>query len=64
MVKGIEETKKVVDKVSSMGKIFQTGHQWHSSRLYTHVVEKIKEGDLGEIADISCQWVYSLELCH
>ena len=56
MVKGIEETKKVVEKVSSMGKIFQTGHQWHSSRLYTHVVEKIKEGDLGEIADISCQW--------
>ena len=56
MVKGIEETKKVVEKVSSMGKIFQTGHQWHSSRLYTHVVEKIKEGDLGEIAAISCQW--------
>ena len=56
MVKGIEETKKVVEKVSSMGKIFQTGHQWHSSRLYTHVVEKIKGGDLGEIAAISCQW--------
>ncbi|SVA37199.1 uncharacterized protein METZ01_LOCUS90053, partial [marine metagenome] len=56
MVKGIEETKKVVDKVSSTEKIFQTGHQWHSSRLYTHVVEKIKEGDLGEIAAISCQW--------
>ena len=56
MVKGIEETKKVVDKVSSTKKIFQTGHQWHSSRLYTHVVEKIKKGDLGEIAAISCQW--------
>ncbi len=56
MVKGIEETKKVVEKVSSAGKVFQTGHQWHSSRLYSHVVEKIHNGDLGEIAAISCQW--------
>lgn len=56
MVKGIEETKKVVNKVSSTGKIFQTGHQYHSSRLYNHVAEKIKKGDIGEIAAISCQW--------
>ncbi len=56
MVKGIEETKQVVGKVSSVEKIFQTGHQWHSSRLYTHVVEKINNGDIGEIAAVSCQW--------
>jgi predicted dehydrogenase len=56
MVKGIEETKELVAKVQSSDRTFQVGHQWHSSRLYKHVVKLIGEGQIGEIASIKCQW--------
>lgn len=36
--------------------VFQTGHQYHSSRLYTHVVDLIKSGKIGKIAAFDCQW--------
>lgn len=36
--------------------VFQTGHQYHSSRLYTHVVDLIKAGKIGQIAAFECQW--------
>jgi predicted dehydrogenase len=56
MSKGIEETKDLVSRVRSSRVIFQVGHQYHSSRLYKHVVEMIREGYVGEIAAINCQW--------
>lgn len=56
MVKGIEETMKLVAKVKSSDRTFQVGHQWHSSRLYKHVVKLIREGQIGEIAAVKCQW--------
>ncbi|MDW7693563.1 Gfo/Idh/MocA family oxidoreductase [Flammeovirgaceae bacterium SG7u.111] len=36
--------------------IFQTGHQYHSSRLYTKVVDLIKEGNIGKVMGFECQW--------
>ena len=57
MVKGAKETKDLVNKVlKSHKKIFQTGHQYHSSRLYTHAVELIKDGKVGKVNSIRAQW--------
>ena len=36
--------------------VFQTGHQYHSSRLYTHVVDMIRDGKIGKITAFECQW--------
>ena len=57
MVKGAKETKDLVNKVlKSHKKIFQTGHQYHSSRLYTQAVELIKDGNVGRANSIRAQW--------
>ena len=43
MVKGAKETIDLVKKVlSKHKKVFQTGHQYHSSRLYSHAVDLIQ----------------------
>ncbi len=36
--------------------IFQTGHQYHSSRLYYKVVETIQKGYIGTVTGFDCQW--------
>ena len=46
----------MTQKVKSSKQIFQTGHQYFSSRLYRHVVKLIKEGEIGEIAAFECQY--------
>lgn len=57
MVKGDTDTLKLVQKVQKKHtKIFQTGHQYHSSRLYRHVVEMIQGGEIGKISSIEAQW--------
>ncbi len=56
LAKGIDGIQLLVNKVSRSKNIFQTGHQYHSSKLYTHVVEMIKNGDIGEITLFECQW--------
>ncbi|MGW9685046.1 Gfo/Idh/MocA family protein [Flagellimonas sp. 2504JD1-5] len=56
MVKGYDAIKNLVAKASSSKNIFQTGHQYHSSRLYTHVVDLIKNGKIGKITAVECQW--------
>lgn len=56
LAKGYSEIKNLVKKASDSKSIFQTGHQYHSSRLYTHVVDLIKNGKIGKIAAIECQW--------
>lgn len=56
MVKGYTAIQNVVKKASESKMVFQTGHQYHSSRLYTHVVDLIKKGKIGKIAAIECQW--------
>ncbi len=56
MVKGYEAIKSLVAKASKSKHIFQTGHQYHSSRLYSHVVDLIQNGKIGKITAIECQW--------
>ena len=56
MVKGYEAIKSLVTKALKSKHIFQTGHQYHSSRLYSHVVDLIQNGKIGKITAIECQW--------
>src|SRR5690606_26714414 len=56
MAKGFEGINALMSKVSNSNLIFQTGHQYHSSRLYKHIVELIKSGEIGDIASFECQW--------
>ena len=56
MVKGIKESKNLVSEVSKTKLIFQTGHQYHSSRLYAHVVKMLKEDAIGNIKSFECRW--------
>ena len=56
MAKGLSGIEALVNKVTASDVIFQTGHQYHSSRLYTHVVELIKNGEIGKITSFECQW--------
>jgi len=56
MAKGFDAIIQLRDKVNNSDKIFQTGHQYHSSRLYRHVVELIQNGKVGKVTAIECQW--------
>ena len=56
MAKGYEDIRNVVHASRNSDLIFQTGHQYHSSRLYTHVADLIREGKVGEITAMECQW--------
>ena len=56
MAKGLSGIEALVNKVTASDVIFQTGHQYHSSRLYSHVVELIKNGEIGKITSFECQW--------
>ena len=57
LAKGYDGIHKLVKTVkNSPTTIFQTGHQYHSSRLYTHVVDLIKTGKIGKILAFESQW--------
>ena len=56
MAKGYKAIKDLVDKSKDNKNIFQTGHQYHSSRLYVHVVDLIKKGEIGKVVAIESQW--------
>lgn len=56
MAKGLDGIEALVEKAKSSNKTFQVGHQYHSSRLYVHVAELIKNGEIGEIIAFECQW--------
>ncbi|GAL80652.1 twin-arginine translocation pathway signal [Algibacter lectus] len=56
MAKGLVESENLVYKVSTTNLIFQAGHQYHSSRLYTHVVGMLKEDVIGNIKSFECRW--------
>lgn len=56
MAKGYEGIQELLKKANTSKTIFQTGHQYHSSRLYTHVVDLIKDGKVGKIIAFECQW--------
>lgn len=54
--KGYEGIKRLNKEKQKSSKIFQTGHQYHSSRLYSHVVDLIRNGKIGNISAFECQW--------
>ena len=56
MAKGLNEIDALVKKASNSKRIFQTGHQYHSSKLYKHVVDLIKSGEIGQVTSFECQW--------
>ena len=56
MAKGYQDIHRVLKKVNQSSTIFQTGHQYHSSRLYSEIVESIKAGKIGKIISFECQW--------
>ncbi len=56
MAKGFIGTEQLLTKAQATDKIFQTGHQYHSSRLYTYVVDLIKQGKIGAVSAFECQW--------
>ena len=56
MAKGISGIQKTIDSVKNSGKVFQTGHQYHSSPLYKKVVKMVNSDYLGEITSFECQW--------
>ena len=56
LAKGADATARVVNKCKTSNKIFQTGHQYHSSRLYTKLVNMIADGKVGKIVSIEAQW--------
>jgi len=56
MVRGIYDNLNLVKKVKKSNIIFQTGHQYHSSRLYAHVVDMINSNKIGKVSYFECQW--------
>jgi len=57
LAKGSADTLAILEKVKSHhSKVFQTGHQFHSSRLYSHIVEKIQDGQIGTVTSVQAQW--------
>jgi predicted dehydrogenase len=56
LAKGYNGIQELINKTKTSNTIFQTGHQYHSSRLYTHVVDLIHQGKIGNIIAFECQW--------
>ena len=56
LAKGYQGIQELINKTKASNTIFQTGHQYHSSRLYTHVVDLIRQGKIGNILAFECQW--------
>lgn len=56
LAKGYQGIDALVKNAQRSPKVFQTGHQYHSSRLYVHVVDLIKNGKIGKIVAFQCQW--------
>lgn len=56
LAKGYDAIRHLNLAKKNSSKIFQTGHQYHSSRLYAHVVDLIKNGKIGNITAFDCQW--------
>jgi predicted dehydrogenase len=56
MTKNIPEALELVKAVESGNRIFQVGHQYHSSRLYANIVNTIEQGYIGKIKSFEAQW--------
>ncbi|MDG2375647.1 MAG: Gfo/Idh/MocA family oxidoreductase [Woeseiaceae bacterium] len=57
MIKGIDETREIFDATQKHPKqIFQTGFQYRTSPLFEAAARSIRNGDIGRITAINCQW--------
>jgi len=56
MTYNIEQAFDVLKKARTTDRIFQVGHQYHSSRLYKNVVDIIHEGHIGKVTKFECQY--------
>ena len=56
MAYGYDNIRRLCKKAADTDLVFQTGHQYHSSRLYRHIVELVQQGKIGEVTAIECQW--------
>ncbi|HEX5789018.1 MAG TPA: Gfo/Idh/MocA family oxidoreductase [Woeseiaceae bacterium] len=56
MIRGVADTRRVLEAVRGSGLVFQAGFQWHTAPLYEAALALIRGGELGEIAAIHCQW--------
>jgi len=57
MIMGLDETRSVVDAAGQHpAQIFQTGFQYRTSPLYEKAGALVKDGAIGEVTSIDCQW--------
>ncbi len=57
MAKGIDAALEVAAAAERRpAQVFQTGFQYHSSPLYRRAAEMIREGDVGDVVAVNCQW--------
>lgn len=55
-VKGYAQIDTVREAVRRTDRIVQVGYQYRHSRLYEHVVGRIRDGEVGVVTRIECQW--------
>ncbi len=52
-----DQTHQMLQAVNSASDlIFQVGHQYHSSRLYSKIVDLIRNDQIGTVTGFDCQW--------
>ncbi len=57
MAYNVDQTIQMLQAVNSTsGLIFQVGHQYHSSRLYSGIVDLIRNNQIGKVTGFDCQW--------
>lgn len=56
LAKGFDGISKLYNASQGYDQIFQTGHQYHSSRLYSHVIDLVRSGKIGKVTTIVCKW--------
>lgn len=56
MTRGVAETRRVLRAARGADRIFQTGFQFGTSPLYTAALKLIRDGELGAIVAVECDW--------
>lgn len=56
MTRGVVDTRRVLQAARESDRIFQAGFQFGTSPQYTAALELIRDGELGEIVAVDCQW--------
>lgn len=54
--KGYRQIAAAEAAAAGSDRIIQVGYQYRHSRLYEHVAERLRSGDIGQVSRIECQW--------